>query len=653
MISIVKKFILLLIFLFLSIPMVFAKENINVAVNIDNKYTTYALLTFNSILKNNKSDSDYTFYVLNDGLSLINKLRITWFVKKHKQKVEFVYVDLPNILNKNHQIFKNSSAEHITNIGMSRIFIPDLLPESVQKCIYIDCDTLVLKDLKELWDTDISKYAVAMCKDSNRDHLTKMVTEIEDYYNSGVILMNLNYMRHINATEKMLKCLKYNILNFPDQDALNIILNTHIKTLNSKWDYMYISVFDEQMFPNAKKGIIHYICKDKPWHFLDTADKPYLIRLYYSYWKNSDMKFSYYLNSCKLALSTHYWSNMCKNNFTSYKYNFDCFRAKIYRTLTKNRTPKVSVIIPVYNGGKYIDNALQCLKKQTFKNYEIIMVDDGSTDSTAFMLYQNKMLNPKIKVLTHTKNLGAGTARNTGLVAARGDYVIFLDIDDEYNKNLLKKMYRKAKETDSDIVVSNINYNFKELSFLTNKDVFNYKDLPDHIFLGIRSCVWDKMYKRDFLLKNNLAFNRLRHGEDVYFVNRSVILADKITSIHDILVNYKDNENSLSHQVWKHPSDSVEAWLLTKKFLEEKGIYKDVEQSYIFGLLNSFVWTYYRLENPNVLIKKYKPIFQKMEIFDKELTYYFNIYDYILVKELMGIGNKKSRKLENYLYYKP
>ena len=630
-----KKFIILLIFLFLFIPECFAKEKINVAVNIDNKYTTYALLTFNSILKNNKSNSDYTFYVLHDGLSFINKLRIKWFIKKHKQKVEFVYVDIAKIFHNNKNIYRDTGLGHITSIGIARIFIPELLPETVKKCIYIDCDTLVVADLKELWDIDISQYAAAMCEDPYQILYERMIHELDMYYNSGVILMNVDYIRKMDIMQNILAYTKYYLINFTDQDALNIALNGHIKQLDQKWNYMYGCLTNFIHFPNAQRGIIHYITPYKPWIFRDSPDQFKLIELYYSYWKNSDLKFSYLLNRIKTTFSRETIINYYGRNLWYYY-------ADIRSNLTANEHPKISVIVPVYNGEEFIDKALSCFKKQTFKNFEVIFVNDGSMDKTPIILENKTRAYGNFKVIHHRKNQGAGAARNTGLAAAKGDYVIFLDIDDEYDKNLLKKLYQKAIKTDSDITICDSNTPYgKDPIYLIDKDPYNWKDIHDYIYQSIRALtIWNKLYKRNFLLDNNLQFTSLKFGEDVHFVSLSVILADKITTIPDNLIHYNmDNPNSLTKQVYKAPRDSVESWILTKKFLDEKGIYKDVERSYLTAMISSFMWAYYRLDDRNqkLLIDKYKPFFISLGIFDKDFTYYYAIYDFIKFKEIMGM----------------
>ena len=248
-------------------PCIYAKEMINVAFNIDNKYTTYALLTINSILKNNKSNSDYTFYVLHDGLSWWNKWRMKRFVHKHKQKIEFVYVDIPRRMGRgeHNEIYKKT-LPYISNIAMARIFIPDVLPKSVKKCIYLDCDTLVLTDLKELWNICVTNYAVALSIDIYA-HKTKdfLYPECLPYYNSGVILINVDYWRKNNTVEQLVQYLRCHNLIFPDQDAINVILKGKILTLDTKYNNLCMISYNYPIYNKSSDCILHFASQIKPW----------------------------------------------------------------------------------------------------------------------------------------------------------------------------------------------------------------------------------------------------------------------------------------------------------------------------------------------------------------------------------------------------
>lgn len=113
---------------------------------------------------------------------------------------------------------------------------------------------------------------------------------------------------------------------------------------------------------------------------------------------------------------------------------------------------KVSVILPVYNGEKYLKQCLDSICSQTLKEIEILCVDDGSTDHTAEILADYAKKDERIRVI-HQANAGAGAARNNGLRQASGEYLSFLDADDFFEPDMLERAYAKAKEEDAQIVV--------------------------------------------------------------------------------------------------------------------------------------------------------------------------------------------------------
>ena len=194
-----KKIIAIIVFMFLFVLPVRA-ENINVAFTIDNNYPIFTMLVINSILRNNTSNSDYTFYVIENNLTAKNKLKMQKYVNKRKQTVEFINVDT-SIIDEGNWFFWFSN--RITSIAMARILIPDILPKQVQKVIYMDADTLVLSDLKDLYDIDLDGKAFGMT-----ENIAESDRKIAKYYNSGVILMDLNKCRAENSTLKMLNFVK-------------------------------------------------------------------------------------------------------------------------------------------------------------------------------------------------------------------------------------------------------------------------------------------------------------------------------------------------------------------------------------------------------------------------------------------------------------
>ena len=299
--------------------------------------------------------------------------------------------------------------------------------------------------------------------------------------------------------------------------------------------------------------------------------------------------------------------------------------------------PKVSVITPIYNGEKYIYLSSDCLLNQTFKSFEIIYINDGSTDNTAKILQDIKKLHPWKRIRIYSQNnRGVAESRNSGLFLARGKYVMFLDVDDTFDKTLLEKMYKKAAKTDSDIVICHSNTRIGTKTFdlsyglndnyIPKKDVFSYKDIPEQIFLLTNGEVWDKLYRRKFLIENNIKFFPLKNTEDTFFCYYSLILAKRISTVKDVLVTYNaKHADSVSSNMYKHPLEPVKALLLLKENLDSLGVYNDVERSYINLILGVFIYNFSKVtqEQRKTIIDTYKTSFKNIDFKNKPSDYYF------------------------------
>ena len=203
----IKKFLILLIVIVLNTNYSFANkaEKINVAFTIDNNYPIFTLLSINSILKNNVSNSDYMFYIIENNLTDKNKKKMEKFVKKRNQEIEFINIDKP--LLKNKELYVHDHCKHVTEIAMARVYLPEILSNDINKVIYLDADTLVLTDLKELYNEDLHGFVAGMVLDISGkvDFKNKIFSFKKDYYNSGVILIDLKKAREENSTQNFVE----------------------------------------------------------------------------------------------------------------------------------------------------------------------------------------------------------------------------------------------------------------------------------------------------------------------------------------------------------------------------------------------------------------------------------------------------------------
>ena len=205
---------------------------------------------------------------------------------------------------------------------------------------------------------------------------------------------------------------------------------------------------------------------------------------------------------------------------------------------------KVSVIVPVYNVEKFIDKCLNSLVKQSLKEIEIIVVNDGTKDNSQKIIDKYVKKYPD-KIKSYIKeNGGQGSARNYGLEKANGEYIGYVDSDDFVEKDMYKKLYNKAKENNYDIVVCG-NYNVSEDYQNKNIDTFinNYNTDLENIFFG-KMAVWNKIYKRDILIKNKLEFKEKVWYEDLAFTLKAIMNSNTFAFIDEPLYDYLIREGS-------------------------------------------------------------------------------------------------------------
>lgn len=252
----------------------------------------------------------------------------------------------------------------------------------------------------------------------------------------------------------------------------------------------------------------------------------------------------------------------------------------------------VSIVMPVYNVEKYLRQTLDSLENQTLKNIEIICVDDGSTDSSPEILEEYQSRDKRIRVL-HQEKQGAGSARNYGLEHARGEYLLFLDSDDIFDKNLCNEVYYQSRQKKADVCLfgaQRLNMQTMHVEpmgwvlqkkLLQKKEVFSARDVGDRLYQITSGCPWSKMFRRQFVLENGIKFQNLSNTNDAFFVRMNLSLAERITTINIPYVTYRYNEghNIQSNKV-REPLAFYEAFKALKAELEKRGLFEVFEHTY-------------------------------------------------------------------------
>ena len=266
----------------------------------------------------------------------------------------------------------------------------------------------------------------------------------------------------------------------------------------------------------------------------------------------------------------------------------------------------VSVIVPVYQAQAHLRLCLDSLLAQTCRELEILCVDDGSTDQSAKILGEFARQDSRVKVLRQ-KNAGPGAARNAGLEAAAGEFVLFLDADDFFEPALIETLLTRARDTGADIVICRAEaFNsqtgetqpWMRQDDLLPGDCFSPLAASDVLFQFGHGQAWDKLYRRDFLLKTGLTFPALPNSEDLVFVFQSLALADRIALTDQVLVHYRTgNQDSVLHARTRHLDAPYQAAALLRDGLLERGLYDTYRHSYVNWAVSFLTWHVARLQN--------------------------------------------------------
>ena len=207
---------------------------------------------------------------------------------------------------------------------------------------------------------------------------------------------------------------------------------------------------------------------------------------------------------------------------------------------------KISVIIPVYNVEKYIRESIDSVINQTYKNLEIIIVDDGSTDTSGAICDEYINKDNRIKVI-HQENKGLSGARNTGLDVATGKYIMFIDSDDTFKLDACENLYNYIEKTNADYVVGNY-INMDEDGTIWEKPVFDTSKYVEfklsiedytHSFYTMNSGVWNKIFRKSFLDELQVRFVERVPAEDAIFTTYCFIKSKNVYYTPDIVYNYR------------------------------------------------------------------------------------------------------------------
>ena len=405
---------------------------VDIAMIGNEGYKVPALTTLVSMKKNKKSDSIYRVRFITDKDSNLADLKE---LESEDFQIDIIAIDIEKYKRYD---YVNSNIRSATSVSLAKFELWQLITDS-EKCLYLDCDLIIKEDLGKLFSTNLKGHPIAAVVDSGSIYYKhNYVKKCKNYFNSGVMLLDMNQLREINATEQLIECKrKLTDSLLMDQDAFNVVFDNKILALPVKYNFLLINLIRstgnwtmDQINETYKTSyrslneicddatIIHYASKDKPWLNVEKA--------IFKIWSD------YYYDIAEYCPSFQGKQKVIKQE--------------------KGNSPLVSIIIPVFNTGKWLHRALDSVIDQTYKNIEIIIVDDGSKDDSIEIIRQYKDRDSRVQVFTQ-KNSGQSTARNRALIYSKGEYIYFFDSDDFIRKDTIEKLVNVAYKENLDLVL--------------------------------------------------------------------------------------------------------------------------------------------------------------------------------------------------------
>lgn len=315
----------------------------------------------------------------------------------------------------------------------------------------------------------------------------------------------------------------------------------------------------------------------------------------------------------------------------------------------------VSIIIPMYNVAAYLNKCISSIFEQdiAITDLEIIMIDDESPDNSLEVATKLAKKHSNIKIISQ-KNKGLGGARNTGITNATGEYILFLDADDWFIPNTIKKIITKAKQNNLDILeygFNQVNNNGKIVNSLAicNDNIFDGVNYYNNIKYAGSAC--NKLYSRSFLMENNLVFLEKIYGEDFEFNTRAYFFANKVMATDIICSEFLQSDNSITRNKsksmkTKYLNDYIKILDNIKSFYLKNNIENKPEVAIYFGERLTLV-------NINAFFMMFKNKYSYKEILDYKKS--LDTKKILYIKQT--VTNKKKNifrriMLQNFFLFK-
>ncbi len=294
--------------------------------------------------------------------------------------------------------------------------------------------------------------------------------------------------------------------------------------------------------------------------------------------------------------------------------------------------PKISVIVPVYNVEKYLKQCLESIINQTFKDIEIICVNDGSLDKSRKILEEYKNKDSRIRIIDK-KNGGLSSARNAGLRFSTGEYISFIDSDDWIDETMFEKLYNNITKMNTDISIcavhrfdekksqiddSNPYFTLEYFNETFDNKVFSYKDTT-HFLMDVCVMAWNKLYRKSFLDELGVEFPEGLIFEDGPFFFSIFFKTNRVSIIRDFLYYYRINrKGSIVQKGGKHFIDIIDVVDLMYNSIKDTPVFDEIKSEFLKRKINDIVYRY-GLVNIFYKWKFYRKIKNKKYLFDDDV----------------------------------
>ena len=307
--------------------------------------------------------------------------------------------------------------------------------------------------------------------------------------------------------------------------------------------------------------------------------------------------------------------------------------------------PKVSIIVPIYNVEKYLKRCVDSLINQTLQDIQIILVNDGSTDSSGEIAKQYAHdYQEKILYLEKT-NGGLSDARNCGMLYAEGEYIAFLDSDDYIESNAYEEMYNKAIEENSDYVECDFIWEYPDK--IKHDKRYEYKNKKEMLAF-VRVVAWNKLIKRSIVEKNNIKFPKGLRYEDIEFTYKLIPYLNEFSYINKEFIHYTQRENSIANVQNERTQEIFTVLDDVLEYYKKNGFYdeysEELEYNYARYLLCSSLKRICKIPDKNIRTKLINKTWNKLN------TDFPNWKKNIILKKVNSSKNKYMRTVNKLTF---